>query len=347
MSRVRRSPLPPTITGMSCAGRGYDVVSGSVDAVAVVRLGAGCPERAAGLDRALEEVEPLAAPAGRGRPYAACSRSHHPAPMPRNARPPESGVERGGGLGGEAGRAEGHRGAQGPELESGVEPGDQAQRHPGLGDRLPGGVDLGDLDQVVHQRDPGEARVRRRQRHLLDPRTRVLAPREPGQLQHHPQPVGRQGGRRTVGDVALSGRSRADRHRTVSRLCAGHDLDAVPALADEGVAGGRATRRTCSARAGAGTGRSRRAFRRRHSSAGVSTRTATVGRPAARAASRHAIRRSVSRPSVSTTVVSPREMRAATMRSRRSKASAEASRSAGPEPTMPRRSSEETTSARR
>ena len=98
-----------------------------------------------------------------------------------------------------------------------------------------------------------------------------------------------------------------------------------------------AARRTWSARTFAGTGRSRSALRRRHSWPGVSRATATAGSPAARAASRHAVRRPASRPSVSTTVVRPRPMRAATMRSRRSKASAEASRSAGPEPTTSRR----------
>ena len=44
------------------------------------------------------------------------------------------------------------------------------------------------------------------------------------------------------------------------------------------------TERSCPASAGAGTGRSRAALRRRHSASGVSRRTATAGSPAARAA---------------------------------------------------------------
>ena len=230
------------------------------------------------------------AAAGKGSPYAACSRSHQPAPMPRNARPPESASRVAAAFAvTPAGRnvAGVHERAQ---LQPGVQAGDQAEGHPGLGDRLPGGVDLGDLDQVVHQRQPGEPRLVRRQRHLAHPAARVLAPGEPRELEHHLAAVGRRGVLRFGPQPQCSDRSGCGLSR-VRSPAPGDDLDVVPALGGERRGRTAAARRTCSARTGAGTGRSRRALRRRHSSPGVSSSTATAGSPAARAASRQAIRR--------------------------------------------------------
>jgi hypothetical protein len=127
-------------------------------------------------------------------------------------------VEGGGRLGRDPRRAEGHRRHEGAEPQPGVEAGQQAERHPGLGDRLPGRADLRDLDEVVHQREPGEARLVGRERHVAQPGRRVVAPREPRDLEHHvqtllPRPVG------------LRRRCRRRGH-----VGAGHLEDPVPAL---------------------------------------------------------------------------------------------------------------------
>src|SRR6476660_1037867 len=97
----------------------------------------------------------------------------------------------------------------------------------------------------------------------------------------------------------------------------------------------------------AGTGRSRWVLRARHTGAGVPSTTATAGSPADRATARYAARLDGSRPRVSTTTVSRRPARAATIRTSRSNESADASRSAGPLPTTSRSASEDTTSAAR
>ena len=106
-------------------------------------------------------------------------------------------------------------------------------------------------------------------------------------------------------------------------------------------------RLSCAARTGAGTGTSRAAFRLRQVASGVSRTTATAGSPAARARASQPSRRSVSVPSVSTTVVRRRPSRAETIVSSRANASSDASRSCGPLPTTSRSASDETTSAAR
>ena len=63
---------------------------GQADPLAVVRLGAGRPQRPHRLDRRPRARRAARAAGGNGRPYAACSRSHQPAPTPTNARPPVS-----------------------------------------------------------------------------------------------------------------------------------------------------------------------------------------------------------------------------------------------------------------
>ena len=149
---------------------------------------------------------------GNGRPYAACSRSHHPAPTPTNARPPVSASSVAAALAVMPGRPEGDRGDEGAQPEPGVEAGDQPERHPRLRDRLPGPVDLRDLDEVVHHREPGEPGLVGGQRHRPQPGAGVLAPREPRQLQHHGEPLRRAavggGGRsRESGVSATTGES--------------------------------------------------------------------------------------------------------------------------------------------
>ena len=334
---------------MSCAGRGYDVVSGSVTRVAVVGLGAGRPERPAGLDGRLEQVEPLAG--RRERDPVRRVLAVPPAGADAEERPTAGErVEGGRGLGGDPGRAEGDRRAQRAERQAGVEPGDQPEGHPRLRDRLPGGVDLRDLDQVVHQGDPGEAGLVGRQRHRPAPSAPGSSPQgNRDSCSTTLQPVA---GARLLPfgpqpQVRPACRCGWGPNRGVSATSPDDDLDVVPALGREVVADGghaaylvgRAWRPARGGRARrCGGGTPRRGCRGRRRRRG--------GRRPGRRRARH-VRRSASRPRVSMTVVRPRPRRAATMRSRRSKASVEASRSAGPEPTMPRRSSEETISARR
>ena len=131
----------------------------------------------------------------------------------------------------------------------------RSERHPRLGDRVPRPSDLRDLDQVVHQGDAGEAGVRRRERDAAQPVERVLAPREPSDLEHHPRPGARRcatgGGRRG----AAGGGSSADTTRT-----------SQPSASSS--APMSRIRRSCPASTAAGTGRSRAALRARHSAGG-------------------------------------------------------------------------------
>ena len=125
---------------------------GQPDVAAGVRLGAGRPERAQRLDADLQLVEPLGV-GGEVQPVRLVL-----AQPPARAEPAEGPavaerVEGRGGLGDDPGRPERHRRDQRAQPQPGVEPGEQAQRHPRFGDGLPGAVDLGDLDQVVHQGD--------------------------------------------------------------------------------------------------------------------------------------------------------------------------------------------------
>ena len=188
--RVRRSPPPPTMTGMRPTGRGYDVVSGSRTRSPSYAFVPGA-HSARIVSIAASSVSSRSPAPGKGRPYAACSRSHQPAPMPDERPPAGQRVEGGGGLGGDPRRTERHRRHEGAEAQSGPEPREQAERHPGLRDRLPGTADLGDLDQVVHQREPREPGLVGGERDPGQPGGRVLAPREPGDLQHDAQPLRR------------------------------------------------------------------------------------------------------------------------------------------------------------
>ena len=95
--------------------------------------------------------------------------------------------------------------------------------------------------------------------------------------------------------------------------------------------------------AAAGTGWGRARLRARQTVAAVSTATATHAIPCSRASVRQRVRRSASIPVVSTTVVSPRATRRATISSSSANASVLAAMSSSPAPTTPRSASDETT----
>ena len=75
------------------------------------------------------------------------------------------------------------------ELEPGVQAGQEAERDPGLGDRLPRRPDLRDLDEVVHQREAGQSDLVRCERDAAQPVGGILAPREAGDLEHDAGPA--------------------------------------------------------------------------------------------------------------------------------------------------------------
>ena len=275
---------------------------------------------------------------GNGRPYAACSRSHHPAPTPTKARPPVSAssvaaafaVMPGGrkvtGVTRVPSLSRVSRPATSPRVTHGSGIGSQARSTCGIWMRwsitaspakpassaaraidrsqAPGSSPHGNRDSCSITASPCEER-----------RSAVGAAAESGVSA-------------TTGE---SGRTTWTR----SQPSASSSARTSP------------KRLSCVARAVAGTTYARSALRRRVSSGGVSITTATAGSPAALAASSQARRRPRSRPRVSTTVVSPRESRAATTRSRISKASSVAARSWAPLPTTPRRSSDDTISGPR
>ena len=299
-----------------------------------VRLGAGGPQRAHRLDAGLERVEPLGG--RRERQPEAEVLALPPAGADPDERPASRDhVEGGRRLGGDPRRPERHRGDQRAEPQAGVEPGEQAERHPRLRDRLPGGADLRDLDQVVHQRQAREAGLVGGQRDVRAARPRGRRPR--GSARPGAPRRGRRGAR---------GRAPARPPRPVPPRCPPPRRPG-PSPRPRAPPAPAGSRGPAAVSTRAGTGRSRSALRRRHTSAGVSNATTTADSPCRRARSSHPVRRTSSRPSVSTTVVSPRRTRPATIRSRSANASADASRSCRPLPTTPRRSSEETTSALR
>ena len=129
---------------------------GQVHRATVVGLGAGRPQCAQGLDAHLQLVQPR-----RGVREVQSVRLvlAQPPTGPQPAEGPAAAqrVERGHGLGQMPGAPEGHRGDQGAQPQPGVQSGQQSEGDVGLWDRLPGPVDLWDLDQVVHQGQAGEA----------------------------------------------------------------------------------------------------------------------------------------------------------------------------------------------
>ena len=127
---------------------------------------------------------------------------------------------------GPTGRPERHRRAERPEPQPGPERRQVAERHPRLGDRLPGPADLRDLDEVVHQRQTREAGRVGRLRHAAQPLRRLLAPREPGHLEDDLHPQGR---------TAVGRRRGRGRGRRGHRVGSGRDsVDDVPALTRQG-----------------------------------------------------------------------------------------------------------------
>ena len=200
---------------------------GQVDLLAVIGLGARLPQRAQRLDGRFELVQPRAA-GGNGSPNAACSRSHQPAPMPAERPAAGEHVERGDGLGQDSRRARKVTGVTSvPSRSPGVQAGQQAERHPGLGDGLPGPARLRDLDQVVHQRDAARSRPRWPRRADGGAASRAGRPAqpEPGHVQDEAQPgrAPRLARRRRAG---CRGSARA-RRRAAGRR------DQVPALGAE------------------------------------------------------------------------------------------------------------------
>ena len=165
---------------------------GQAHAVPGVRLRAGRPERPAGLDGALQEVESLP---GRweGHPVGRVLAVPPPRADAEERATSGQGVQGGGGLGGHARRPEGDGRAQRAQLQLGVQARHEAERHPGLRNGLPRAVDLRDLDEMVHQGEPREARLGRGQGHRAHPRAGILTPPESRQLEHHTKSV--RGGR--------------------------------------------------------------------------------------------------------------------------------------------------------
>ena len=135
------------------------MVSGSDDPVVVVRPWCPSAQRARIVtDGPLELVEALAG-GGNGMPYAACSRSNQPGADPTKARPPVSADSVAAAFAVTPARRKVTGVQRVPRSQPGVERRRAPERDPRLGDRVPGPADLGDLDQVVHQRQPGEARL--------------------------------------------------------------------------------------------------------------------------------------------------------------------------------------------
>ena len=178
-----------------------------------------------------------------------------------------------------------------PSSQPGVEPGEQPERHPGLRDRLPGPADLRDLDQVVHQREPGEPGLVGGERHAGSQAGRVLAPREPGHLEHDLAGPASCAGRVRGSCAVRSATALAAHGRRLAAVDLVHD---VPALGGELVGdgahplelAGQDRRRDRHGRAAA--------LRRRHSASGVSNTTATAGQaggPGGRQPARPALRR--------------------------------------------------------
>ncbi len=218
-------------------------------------------------------------------------------------------VEGGRGLGGDARRAERHRRDQGAELETGVQAGQQPEGHPRLGDRLPRPADLRDLDQVVHQREPGEPR-------LVGREGDVRAATPPGP---RPTGTGRPGARPpapgSCADPGLTG-SCASR-RALARPQAHDPARARPwTTSQPSVSSSSATRPHPLELAGQRRGGDGPVAR------GVAAAALGVGGREDRDHGRQsglarggqpAVRRSASSPRVSTTVVRPRPSRAATI----------------------------------
>ena len=150
------------------------------DPLAPVFPGAGLPQGAKRLDGRLQLVQPD--PGGRkgqAEPGVLARPPARPDAAERSSA--AQGVQRGDRLGEDPRCAERDRCYQRAQAETGFQARQHPQRHPRLGDRLPGAADLGDLDQVIHQRDALQASLGGRAGHRGEPvrrAFRILVPEE-------------------------------------------------------------------------------------------------------------------------------------------------------------------------
>ena len=227
--RSVRSPPPPTMTGRSPTGRGYDVVSGSETRCPAYGLVPGAQRAFIVSIALLQRVESRSR---RGKPEAVCRvLAFPPARTDPDERPPtRQRRQRRRGLGRDARGAEGHRRDERPELEPRRRGGEGAERHPRLGDRVPGAADLRDLDEVVHECDAGEPGLLGGAGHVAQPGEQVTLGREARQLEHDAaqgRPVRR--ARRPRGGLPSRG------VRSVGRRLVRGDPDDLPPLGLEQV----------------------------------------------------------------------------------------------------------------
>ena len=341
MRRVRRSPEPPTTTGIGADRSGIAGGLGQRPAVAVVGLGAGRPEGPHRLDRPARGRRAARGPAGTAMPNAACSRSHQPGADADEGTAAGQRRQGGGGLRGDR-RPDGRSPActRVPSSQAACRaPASSAERHPRLGDRVPGPADLGDLDEVVHQRQAGEARPRRRRGRRRS--ARPAGPRPTGSGTPAARPAGRGSALRSArvggaaagidgaaglvgGDLDRRGPSPRASSRGLRRApCAAGRRAPEPGPGGHARRCGGGTRRPgCRGRRRPPAARTRGPRRARRA---ASSRRARGCRPPWSGHDRAVRRRSVSSTA---------------------NASVEASRSCGPLPRTPRRASEETTSSR-
>ena len=118
---------------------------------------------------------------------------------------------------------------------------------------------------MVHQGDAGETRVRRREGDAAQPVERVLAPREPSDLEDHPRPGARAASGPGLPERRLGAGSSADTTRT--------SQPSAVELRARCRACGEAVRRAL----GLGPAGRAAALRARHTAGGVSNTTATGG----------------------------------------------------------------------
>ena len=166
------------------------MVSGSQNPVAAVRPGAGLPQGPKRLDGQLELVEPgpgrrewQAEPGVLARPPAG------PDAAERSSAAQH--VKRGHGLGQDPWRTERHGCHQRAQAKGRLQACEHPECHPRFRDRLPGGANLGDLDQVIHQGDSLQASLGGGAGHRCQPARRVgrvLTPGKSRQLQHQAHP---------------------------------------------------------------------------------------------------------------------------------------------------------------
>ena len=265
--------------------------------------------------------------AGKRRPKAACSRSHQPAPSPQKARPPLSTSSVAAALA----MMPGARNVTGvhsvPSRRSVPSPASAraspTARGSGPTRGRPAGSGSGGPSARC-RRSPAASAA------SATPRSQPSGSSPQGKradLEHHAE-----AGRRRLSGVAAP--ARRDRGRGLGV----RDTTRRPSPRGELRPARRRIRRSWPSSTGAGTGRSRAALRARHTPAGVSKhhRDRRGARPRAPASPRQP-GGPASRPSVSTTTVSPRRGRPATIWSSSRKASARRVEVGGPLPTTARK----------